>query len=85
MDLSIAMAAVFIGYGLIIIGVGLGIGMIAAMSILGMSRQPEMASKLQASTFVFAALIEGVALLALILTMSSGGTILEIITKKMIG
>jgi len=82
MDLGISLAGAFMGYGLIVIGVGIGVGIIGGLALLGMSRQPEMASKLQASTLVFAALIEGVALLSVILCMTGISSILEIIAKQ---
>lgn len=82
MDLGISLFGAFLGYGLIVIGVGIGVGIIGGMALLGMSRQPEIASKLQAATLVFAALIEGVALLSVILCMTGVSSILEIIAKQ---
>lgn len=82
MNLSLALGCVFIGYGMIVIGIALGVGLISATAILGMTRQPELAGKLTSSTFVFAAIIEGIGLLALILCMSSATSLIEIITKQ---
>jgi len=56
-----------IGLGLIILGVGVGIGLIGKGAMEGMSRQPEMISKIQANMIIAAALIEGVALFAIVL------------------
>lgn len=56
-----------IGAGLCAIGAGLGIGMVFASAIQGMSRQPEMAPKIQTTMFVGAALIEGFALFAIVI------------------
>ncbi|SFJ53581.1 ATP synthase F0 subunit C [Planctomicrobium piriforme] len=54
------------GAGLIIIGAGLGIGKIGAAAMEGISRQPEAAGDIRGGMILAAALIEGVALLALI-------------------
>lgn len=82
MDLELALFGGFISYALIIIGVGLGIGIIGGIALLGMARQPEIAGKLQASALVFAALIEGVALLSVILSMTGISGVLELIAKQ---
>jgi F-type H+-transporting ATPase subunit c len=65
MTTSIALASV--GAGLAAIGAGIGIGQVWASGIQGMSRQPEMASKIQTSMFIGAALVEGMALFALVI------------------
>jgi F-type H+-transporting ATPase subunit c len=62
---SIALASV--GAGLAAIGAGIGIGQVWASGIQGMSRQPEMASKIQTSMFIGAALVEGMSLFALVI------------------
>ena len=51
-----------IGAGLVTLGAGLGIGMIGAAAMNGISRQPEAAAKIQTAMLIAAALIEGVAL-----------------------
>ena len=56
-----------LGAGLVAIGAGVGIGMVWASGLQGMSRQPEMAPKLQTSMFIGAALVEGIALFALVI------------------
>jgi len=56
-----------LGLGFIIMGVGIGIGLIGKGAMEGMSRQPEMISKIQANMIIAAALIEGVALFAIVL------------------
>ena len=56
-----------IGAGLAAIGAGVGIGLIWAAGIQSISRQPEMASKLQTSMFIGAALVEGICLFALVI------------------
>ncbi len=61
-----------VGLGLIVIGAGLGIGLVGKGAMEAMSRQPEILSKLQAVMLIVAALIEGVALFAIVLAMIKG-------------
>lgn len=61
----IALASV--GAGLAAIGAGVGIGLLWGAGIQSISRQPEMASKLQTSMFIGAALVEGICLFALVI------------------
>ncbi len=61
-----------VGLGLIVIGAGLGIGLVGKGALEAMSRQPEILSKLQAAMLIVAALIEGVALFAIVLAMIKG-------------
>ncbi|MSR30304.1 MAG: ATP synthase F0 subunit C [Gemmataceae bacterium] len=56
-----------IGAGLAIVGAGIGLGYIGAGMAEGMARQPEMANTLRNSSIIFAALLEGVALFALLI------------------
>ena len=56
-----------IGAGLAAVGAGLGIGLAAFGALNGMARQPEMAGKLQTAMLIAAALVEGVALFAVVL------------------
>ena len=58
-----------IGIGLTIVGVGLGIGRIGAAAAEGIARQPEAAGTIQTAAIIFAALIEGAALFALVITL----------------
>ncbi len=62
---NIALASV--GAGLAAIGAGVGIGLLWGAGIQSISRQPEMASKLQTSMFIGAALVEGICLFALVI------------------
>ena len=55
-----------IGAGLAAIGAGIGIGKIGASAVEGIARQPEVASKIQTAMIIAAALIEGVALFAVV-------------------
>ena len=52
--------------GFAVVGGGIGIGLVGAATIGGIARQPEQAGKLQGLMFVLAALIEGLALIALV-------------------
>lgn len=54
------------GLGLAVLGAGLGIGRIGGSAVEAMARQPEMAGTIQTAMIIAAALIEGVALLAVI-------------------
>jgi len=57
-----------IGAGLAVIGAGIGIGRLAGQAMDGMARQPEMAGRIQTGAIIFAALIEGVALFAVVIS-----------------
>lgn len=57
-----------IGAGIAVIGAGLGIGRLAGQAMDGMARQPEMAGRIQTGAIIFAALIEGVALFAVVVS-----------------
>lgn len=58
-----------IGAGLAVIGAGLGIGMIGGKAMDAIARQPEAASMIQTSMIIAAALIEGVALFAVVVSL----------------
>ena len=55
-----------IGAGLAAIGAGIGIGKNGGSAVEGIARQPEVASKIQTAMIIAAALIEGVALFAVV-------------------
>ncbi len=61
-----------IGLGIIVLGAGIGIGRIGGSALEAMSRQPEMGSKIQTAMIVAAALIEGVALFAIVVAWLVG-------------
>ena len=61
------MAAV--GAGLAVIGAGLGIGIIGGSAMDAIARQPEASSKIQINMIVAAALIEGAALFAIVVSL----------------
>jgi F-type H+-transporting ATPase subunit c len=51
-----------IGAGLVTIGAGIGIGLLAMGAMTGIARQPEATPKIQVNMLITAAMIEGVAL-----------------------
>ena len=51
-----------IGAGLVTLGAGVGIGLLACGAMLGIARQPEATPKIQVNMLITAAMIEGVAL-----------------------
>jgi F-type H+-transporting ATPase subunit c len=63
-----AMLGAGVGAGLAVIGAGIGIGRLAGQAMDGMARQPEMATRIQTGAIIFAALIEGVALFAVVIS-----------------
>jgi len=58
-----------IGAGLIIIGAGLGIGKIGVSALESMARQPEISNDLRSTMIIIAGLIEGAALIALVICL----------------
>lgn len=60
-----------IGAGLVTIGAGLGIGILANAALAGMARQPEFANRIQTGMIIAAALIEGIALFAAVICLLS--------------
>ena len=55
------------GMGLAAIGAGIGIGLIGFAALSGIARQPEQAGKLTGTMYVMAGLVEGTAIIALLL------------------
>ena len=58
-----------LGAGIAVIGAGLGIGRIGGEAIDAMARQPEKIGDLRSSMIIAAALVEGVAFLAVIVAL----------------
>lgn len=58
-----------LGVGMVAIGTGVGIGLIGSSAMTAMSRQPEIAAKIQVSMLISAALIEGVALFCAVICL----------------
>jgi F-type H+-transporting ATPase subunit c len=61
-----------LGAGLAVIGAGLGIGRIGGSMTEAMARQPEALGNIQTGAIILAALIEGAALFALVITFLIG-------------
>lgn len=60
-----------IGAGLAVIGAGIGIGRIGGSAMEAIARQPEAYNKIQTAMLIAAALVEGVALFAVVVAMIS--------------
>jgi len=58
-----------IGAGLVLIGAAYGIGKLASSALEGTARQPEAANTIRTTMIIPAALIEGIALLALVICL----------------
>jgi F-type H+-transporting ATPase subunit c len=58
-----------IGAGMAAIGAGLGIGRIGSFANEGIARQPEAASEIRGGSIILCALIEGVALFAVVVAL----------------
>ncbi len=58
-----------VGAGLAVIGAGIGIGRIGGQAMDAIARQPEAVSLIQTSMIIAAALIEGVALFAVVVAL----------------
>ena len=55
-----------VGAGLVVIGVGIGIGRIGASAMEGIARQPEAVGDIRSNMILMAALVEGAALIAIV-------------------
>ncbi len=55
-----------LGAGLAVIGAGIGIGKIGSSAMEGIARQPDAAGDIRTSMIIAAALVEGVALFAVV-------------------
>ena len=66
MDAALAKAGGAVGAGLAAIGAGIGIGQIGGKAVEAIARQPEAISKIQLNMIIAAALVEGVALFAVV-------------------
>lgn len=66
---GIAKLGVSIGAGVAAIGAGLGIGRIGSSAMEAIARQPESTSDIRTNMIIIAALVEGVALFAVIVCL----------------
>jgi len=64
-----AFAGGAIGAGLALLGTGIGIGRIGGSAVEAIARQPEATGNIRANMIVAAALIEGAAFFALVITL----------------
>ena len=62
-----------LGAGFAAIGAGIGIGQIGGSAMEAIARQPEAAGDIRTNMIISAALIEGVALFAVVLCLMMGG------------
>ncbi len=67
MSVNVAYLGAVLGAGLALIGVGLGIGKLAASALEGMARQPQAAGTIQLAMLIAAGFIEGAGLFALVI------------------
>lgn len=65
-EVSISHLGGAIGAGLAAVGAGVGIGIIGKGAVEGIARQPEASNEIRANMILAAALVEGVALFAVI-------------------
>ena len=64
---ALANAGGAVGAGLAAIGAGIGIGQIGKGAVEGIARQPEASNDIRANMILTAALVEGAALIAIIM------------------
>jgi F-type H+-transporting ATPase subunit c len=67
--MDVAKMGAALGAGIVAIGAGIGIGRIGAAQNEGIARQPEAAAEIRGGSIILAALIEGVALIAVLVTL----------------
>ncbi|MBI5648523.1 MAG: ATP synthase F0 subunit C [Ignavibacteriae bacterium] len=58
-----------LGAAIVVVGAGLGIGKLAAAALEAIGRQPEAAGDLRGAMIIMAALIEGIALFAVVVCL----------------
>jgi len=58
-----------IGAGLAVIGAGIGLGQIGGKSVEAIARQPEASGDIRGAMILMAALVEGAALIAIVLAV----------------
>jgi F-type H+-transporting ATPase subunit c len=68
-SLALGYLAAGIGAGMAVLGVGLGIGKLAAAAMEGSARQPTAAGDIRTSMIIAAALIEGATLFAIVVCL----------------
>ncbi len=58
-----------IGLGLAVIGAGIGLGKIGGQTAEAIARQPEVGAEIRGSSILFAVLLEGVTIIALVFAL----------------
>ncbi len=58
-----------IGLGLAVIGAGIGLGRIGGQTAEAIARQPEVGAEIRGASILFAVLLEGVTIIALVFAM----------------
>jgi F-type H+-transporting ATPase subunit c len=66
---AVAYAGAALGAGLALVGAGLGIGKIGSSATEAIARQPEASGDIRGAMILAAALVEGVALIALVVSL----------------
>ena len=66
---SISKLSAAIGAGIAVLGAGFGIGRIGGAAMDGIARQPEASGDIRMSMIIAAALVEGVALIAIVVCL----------------
>lgn len=69
LEASMSKGLAGIGAGIAAVGAGLGVGRIGGSALEAMARQPEIAGALRTNMIIAAALVEGVALFAVIVCL----------------
>ena len=69
LNVGIAKMGAGIGAGLAAIGAGIGIGQIGGKAVEGIARQPEAVGDIRSNMIVAAALVEGVAFFAIVISL----------------
>ena len=76
-DFGWALGLAAIGAGLAAMGAGMGIGRIGGSSVESMARQPEVSGDIRGAMILTAALIEGVALFAVVVAFLGNNGLLD--------
>jgi F-type H+-transporting ATPase subunit c len=69
LEAGIAWMGAGVGAGLAAIGAGIGIGQIGGKAVEGIARQPEAVGDIRSNMIVAAALVEGVAFFAIVISL----------------
>ncbi len=71
-DGNIAKGLAAVGYGLAVIGPGIGIGILVGQAVQAMARQPEMSGQVRTAMFLGIAFAEALALIGFVVTFLVG-------------